>query len=145
MGNVQPVRRSAEYVRGRDISPSLNDVPSINAHGQYRNSRYRMTTRPFIGSITNSVTDDSQWTETVYVENVMVDFKLDTGAQTSVIPEHIFMSLPKSVVLKPTVTKLKSYSGYVKVNGKNNLVRFMVVKDGSAILGRDACIHLGLV
>ena len=33
----------------------------------------------------------------------------------------------------------------VTVNGKNNLMRFMVVKDGSPILGRDACVHLGLV
>jgi hypothetical protein len=41
----------------------------------------------------------------------------DRGSITLVFPHIMFMSLSKSVVLEPTVTKLKkSYSGHVMIH-----------------------------
>ncbi len=87
-----------------------------------------------------------------------VVFKLDTGAEASVMPLSVFQKLflPQYVLGKP-IEKLKAYRGtqisnlvtftlFVKNNKIKIPVVFNVTEDtGPAILGNEACIELGLV
>ena len=66
----------------------------------------------FIGQVQK---DDhgQEWKASLQVNNNMVEFKLDTGAQANVIPSDVFNSLKGTPQLKTTKAKLTGFSGSV--------------------------------
>lgn len=99
-------------------------------------------------------------TETIEFSNsVRITFKLDTGAQTNLIPKWLFDKLPNVSITKSFV-KLLNYDGHVinnlgKVTLECNVVNkpekvrleFFIVnnQNASAILGLEACQKLKLI
>lgn len=54
---------------------------------------------------------DSKWFETARIRGVLIKFKLDTGADASVLPMSIFKLLPGPIQLQPTKTVLIAFGG----------------------------------
>ena len=104
--------------------------------------------------IAEAVTRD--WMEKCTINDTVVNFKLDTGAQADILPENI-VSLLGINTLNPSKVVLRSYSNHkikpigqvklcVQVGKKAQQVQFQVVDDDvSPILGRETCELLGLV
>ena len=99
----------------------------------------------------------SAWLSTVNTECGKVTFKLDTGAEASVIPTQVFNQLLNTPQLKSTKMKLTAYGGgtirpvgicNLKCTTKHNNhnVQFYIVStDSQPILGLTDCEKLGLV
>ena len=122
----------------------------------------------FIGTVNteqpNAKTDKS-WFSSITVNNTLVQFKLDTGAEANVLPFQVFKSMVRKarrgkrmkLSLKPTETMLTAYGGArLKPEGMLILtcstaraqakLTFYVSKHSSVpILGRAACEHLSLI
>lgn len=100
---------------------------------------------------------DNKWYETATIRGVPITFKLDTGADTSVLPMSIFKQLPGPIQLRPTETVLVAFSGarlpsdgiaslQCKTDRRAAIVEFHVTSlSEKAILGEEACTELGLV
>ena len=103
----------------------------------------------------NSVSStDEEWSITVEIYNQTLKFKLDTGTKCNVLPRE---KLDSSVELKPTNTRLVSYSGnlielegtvvlLVSYRGKQYSLLFYIVNNPvQAILGLKACEQLNVI
>ena len=111
----------------------------------------------FIGQVQK---DDhgQEWKASLQVNNNMVEFKMDTGAQANVIPSDLFNSLKGTPQLKTTKAKLTGFSGSVipvlgvarmicKYKDKQIDSDFFVVEaEGPPpLLGLRACQELSLI
>ena len=129
-------------------------VAEIDAHEPSQDTSYSYL---FLDGITleaNAVTND--WMQEIKVENTPINFKLDTAAQANIIPLNMLRSISTGP-LQPSTVRLKSYSQHtIKPEGQINLkctvkdkcvnLAFQVVNlDASPILGKDACVELGLI
>ncbi|XP_077522668.1 uncharacterized protein LOC144133441 [Amblyomma americanum] len=104
--------------------------------------------------IDSCITGD--WTVEAKVGGRKALFKVDTGAQASLLPFSIYRKL-KTAELNPTSSVLRAYNGGIITNFGTTVqkitvgdaattVKFYVVKNGRrAILGLHACEALGLV
>lgn len=111
----------------------------------------------------DTVTAESDEEESAYADirlgpqNRKLKFKLDTGAQTCVIPAKDFATLMPDTPLMADTHKLLAYGGHpLKVNGYCSLVgrykdksttqKFYIVDcNGPPVLGYRACKNLGLI
>ncbi|GBM78829.1 Retrovirus-related Pol polyprotein from transposon 17.6 [Araneus ventricosus] len=122
----------------------------------------------FIDSVTEQVNKDmlivnsldSMWLKKIDVENNMIEFKLDTGAEINVLPLSVYksMCLPLKCALSKTNITLISYGNF-KLNPEGELIlncsvnqyhkvplKFVVVNVSSRpILGLSACQKLNLI
>ena len=97
------------------------------------------------------------WLSTISVLGNKITFKLDTGAEASVLPLKVFNRLRGKPMLTNTTTKLSAYGGSVltpigtcvlecRRKLATSAVRFFVVsKEVQPILGLKDCTSLGLV
>lgn len=101
------------------------------------------------------------WMEKIKVENLFVNFRLDTGADANVLPETIFRQIvaksDKFIKLFKHVSLLKAYNEssiktlgqvFLNINIRNIdvVIKFVVVAgDLSPILGIETCEKLGLI
>lgn len=122
----------------------------------------------FIGTVNIdhlSSKKDNSWYADINAGYMSVKFKLDTGAETNVLPRTVFNSLKRKarrgkqihLQLKPTKTVLVAYGGVrLKPEGtitlecstsktKTNLLFYVSNHSNTAILGKEACEALGLV
>ena len=109
----------------------------------------------YISEITGKDNKDNEWTQSCKIGDTDINFKLDTGSQVDIIPEHIFAGLDLS--LKKSRIILRSYSGHkmepvgevtaeVRVGKNNHVSTFQVVRGNvKAILGKKTCEELGLL
>ena len=92
------------------------------------------------------------WTQLVVVEGLElpVRFKLDSGADVSVVPS----GLCANVTLRPTskrliapgnITVLGEFDCVLRVGSRKHTGRLYVVDQTNALLGREACVKLGLI
>ncbi len=101
---------------------------------------------------------DTEWIETVRLNNHPIDMKVDTGSAKNILPVAMYKQVrQRKEALQKTKVTLTSYSGHrVKPVGKGNLLceykdkyqtlEFEVVKGNrKPLLGLQACIMLGLV
>ena len=81
-----------------------------------------------------------------------VRFKLDSGADVSVVPS----TLCANVTLKPTskrliapgnmcITVLGEFDSVLRVGSRKHTERLYVVDETNPLLGREACVKLGLI
>jgi hypothetical protein len=114
-----------------------------------------------IGSISRSESKNINWIQKVQIENIELNFKLDSGAEVNVLPVQDFNKINKktSVKMLKSKTQLQTYDGTsIKVLGKCNLklkvpsskqvhnVEFEVVDlRAQPILGQETIEKLNLV
>ena len=109
----------------------------------------------FLGSL-DTVEKEPQWRETFTVLNRNINFKVDTGADVSVISESVYRSLsprPKlvksSMVLQSPGGRVENLGQFVVHANRNDRkisFRVFVIKgETDNLLGRDAAVRLGLV
>ena len=122
----------------------------------------------FIGTVKVddlSAKRDNSWLAEIYAGCMPVKFKLDTGAETNVLPQALYNTLKRkarresrlNLQLKPTKTVLVAYGGVkLKPEGtvslecstahtRTNLLFYVSRHSNTAILGKDACEELGLI
>ncbi|XP_063381956.1 uncharacterized protein LOC134668401 [Cydia fagiglandana] len=102
--------------------------------------------------------NSSDWSVTVSINNIEISLKIDTGADTNVLPYSYLEKIGynKQDIL-PTLARLRGYSGgEIKVLGRCNLklrhrnndyiLKFIIADtDSPPILGRDSCQELNVV
>ena len=106
----------------------------------------------FIGDIANNPKHGSKlWYKTAQVNGHEVIFKMDTGAEANLLPVNIYDTVKNGRISKSRCS-LTTYSGHritpvgediLNVNGYD--LSFQIVKNGTAILGKEACVELNLL
>ncbi|KAI5725802.1 hypothetical protein M8J77_020328 [Diaphorina citri] len=102
--------------------------------------------------------DEKSWTKKVLVNNYPIEFKLDTGSETNILPSKYLHFLRPRPVLKKSSVKLEAYGGHhifpkgsisVLLETKDRIVQadFLVVDLNSSvpILGLNSCVDLDLI
>lgn len=106
----------------------------------------------FLGVVADSTAN--VWTKTIVVErlNTPVKFKLDTGADVSILPKQLCDGVALHKTNKhfvgPGNTKISvlgSFETKLSVNGLTHNELMYVVDQSRALLSRDACVKLGLI
>ena len=105
----------------------------------------------FLGEVDSK---SDSWTQLVVVEglDLPVRFKLDSGADVSVVPSR----LCAHVTVRPTskrliapgnmcITVLGEFDSVLTVGSRKHTERLYVVDRTNALLGREACVKLGLI
>ena len=105
----------------------------------------------FLGEVDSK---SDSWTQLVVVEGLElpVRFKLDSGADVSVVPSR----LCANVTLIPTskrliapgnmcITVLGEFDIVLRVGSRKHTERLYVVDQTNPLLGREACVNLGLI
>lgn len=122
-----------------------------NVNGVYQEDEARLPPEIYVDMV------KSPWTETLCVENVEVKFKLDTGADCSILPINIFKKVKCNKHLIDCSVTLVTYGNFsMKPIGRINLVckykdvvgiiNFIVVDaDTEALLGLNDCIKFSLI
>ena len=113
---------------------------------------------PFLGVVdctTNNYHYDA-WFVTLTVRRNRLRFKIDTGADVTVISEETWLAMRNKPELQPTTVNLNSVGGRVNACGKFNattrykqtVYRFDVIVisgNTSNLLARDVAVNMGLV
>ena len=97
------------------------------------------------------------WFSTVHTESGKVTFKLDTGAEASVLPMKVYKKLKNQPIIHTTDTTLSAYGGAVikpvgtcaltcrSIVGSSTIMFYVVSIAAQPILGLEDCIALGLI
>uniref|UniRef100_A0A3P9JCS6 ribonuclease H n=1 Tax=Oryzias latipes TaxID=8090 RepID=A0A3P9JCS6_ORYLA len=108
----------------------------------------------FLGAV-NGEDKDCAWTVTLPIKNVKVNFKIDTGADATVIDQETFKKMSPTTELLAPDTQFVSPGGELKCMGKflgetsykrkNYAFNVYVIQGTSCLLGRSEAVKLGLV
>lgn len=97
------------------------------------------------------------WCETIKVENITVNFKIDTGAEANILPLNIIKELSKNINIQKTKVVLEAFGGSkilpigicsfnCEYGGNNYKQEFFVVNNNTnPILGLRSCELLGII
>ena len=110
----------------------------------------------FLGFVTCKSCDDADWYVDLDVNGNTLNFKLDTGADVTVISRSTFMSMSNRPRLRRSSITLKSPGGDLQNEGQflartsyiGKAYHFLVQvvsNDVTSLLGRSVCVKLGLV
>ncbi|XP_044745087.1 uncharacterized protein LOC123306952 [Coccinella septempunctata] len=112
-----------------------------------------------IGAVGANVREQTVWKKKLIVEDKEIEFKLDTGAEVSILPAYAVKSCNLSRI-KPTDVTLVAYGSEkfkikpvgeisltCRCNGRNAIINFIVVdcKNQVPLLGLTGCIALKLI
>ena len=95
--------------------------------------------------------DGVLWYKDIQVGHHKVHFKMDTGSEANIIPRELFNRLDGTTLMKHRIN-LVTYSGerirpdgeaIITIQGQQLL--FQVVPNGHPIIGKEACVALGLI
>lgn len=126
----------------------------MNKVNELRENEYR---DEFVVDAIQNENTKNEWKAEVQVNNTLVQFKLDTGAQTSTISESVYEKLSPKPKIHRIKTNLTGYSGeqiqtkgrcytQVKYKGKSHNMAFVVVTGNrQPLLGLRDCETLQLV
>ena len=109
----------------------------------------------FLGSVANAE-EEPPWRTDLVIQGRRISFKIDTGADVSVIPKRVYDSLRPKPKLRPSFASLRSPGGELRHLGTFNagvrqddrsmqLRIFVLNSDCDSLLSRDAALRLGLV
>lgn len=112
----------------------------------------------FLGELDSSQNDKNELFTKLTVNEEEISFKIDTGAQCNVIPEHAYEKLSKKPSLQPTNVKITAYGGVrvpikgtctmtIKKNSKNLDAKFFIVavEKAQPLIGLQTCRDLELI
>ena len=105
-----------------------------------------------IGTIRNiDIKRRGLWYADYKIGTVTVKFKLDTGSEVNIIPTEVYSQLANTPI-RPVQCRIITYSGHrIIPDGEATItidgtpIDMLVVKDGSPILGKEACEDLQLL
>ena len=111
----------------------------------------------FLGAIKSGTSEEEPWSITLRINQKPVQFKIDTGADISVMSELTYQALPKCPELQPSNAILSSPGG--KLNCKGRFTANIVLKENTYrediyiiegpcvnnLLSRQAACRMGLV
>lgn len=138
--------RSVHYLDGVDDENSFSDSDELE---------YLEEIKVVPCDSVNS--SSKEWFQKVFLENSLVNFKLDIGASVNTISLEIFNKLNSAVLLQPTSISLQVFGGQIikpvgqanlmcQVNGKVMKLNFQIVNETTQpLLGLQACSNLNLV
>ena len=106
-----------------------------------------------VGAIGNNKKDNKcdLWYVDIYINEVEIQFKLDTGSEANIVQKETFDKL-KNIKMRPSRCRLIIYTGQhiepigeadIEINGYN--LCFQITQSGSPILGKNACVTLNLI
>ena len=102
-------------------------------------------------------TEPDWWTATININNIKINFKLDTGAEINVLPNKIYKKLSPRPELKKTSISLRAYNNTeiptlgkctIKLNNKNiqTHATFIIADINSKpVLSARTCEELNLI
>lgn len=105
-----------------------------------------------LGTVSTNTLYNS-WTKTILINDIPIDFKVDTGAMANVLPFSLFAKVSSNENLRSTNVKLTTYTGErvellgscrlpcKKVNDEVTLEFLVTKKFYQPILGLDACLN----
>ena len=100
-------------------------------------------------SINCDITDETKWYIDLDVNGDPINFKIDSGADVTVISEDIYRRMPSKVVLNSPGGQLSNLGQFVArtlYKGEKFHYLVQVVKGTStSLLGRGPCVRLGLI
>lgn len=109
----------------------------------------------FLGSVTTCHDDEAAWKVNLKICGKTVTFKIDSGADTSVIGESTYGALQNPPKLKPANTALFGPGGRIdclgvftaqtQLKNQNFVFPIHVIKGTSNLLGRSAAHKFGLI
>ena len=111
----------------------------------------------FIGAISKEGQDNELWEVKMKINDKVIRFKLDTGAQANVISNDLFQKVRRNENMRSTNARLETYSGEkikplgevdmaIETKNKYAVLTFIIVDLKQApILGLSDCTSLGLV
>ena len=111
----------------------------------------------FLVDVVESAKSCDEWKVHLEVNEKPVEFKLDTGAQTNLIPDSVYQSLKPKPKLHPARVRLTGYSGvaipvkdrcFVQIKYKgstHNMAVLVTPGERQPLLGLQACDELKLV
>lgn len=111
-----------------------------------------------INQIEIKETDTKKWSQIINVNDTQINFQIDTGAETNILPYRVFKKINTKKIIQPTKIKIESYGGY-KLTPKGIIilecrvkeivkdVRFVIIEHPNCIpiLGLSSCIDFNLV
>ena len=132
------------------LKKDANEI--VQQEQYYDNSRDQF----YIGAVTQTGENDEAWTVRIPIGGKSIVFKIDTGADISILPKSIYESMPRKPTLLPTSVQLRSPGGQLAVAGEfkatargrsgDHQFRVVVVNQStSCLLSRGAASSLGLV
>ena len=111
----------------------------------------------FLGTVSSCDKFEEPWSVVLHVNRKPMQFKIDTGANISVISVSTYQALPQRPKLKPSNAMLSSLGGMLKCKGqftaeishktKQFFVDICVIEESCVnnLLSRHAACHMGLV
>jgi len=113
----------------------------------------------YVNTVSNvSSMSRNYWTELIKVGDILVNFKLDSGSDSNIIPFKIYKKIDSTCEhMKPTTIILEAYGGQkIKPLGSANLLcehkgergvfPFLILNENyTSILGIETCIKLKLI
>jgi len=73
----------------------------------------------FLGNINVDSIVDRGWFINYMIENQEIHFKIDSGAQVNILPNHVYMKFVNKQMIEKIKINLSNYNGsYIKVLGK---------------------------
>ena len=144
--------------------PSKKEVRAVtsreNHRDQYEENKVPAQSQPkaqfFLGSIESEQFEEPPWHVELEINDTIVDFKIDSGADVTVISDETYNRLKKRSKLKSTKTPLDSPGGKLKCigqfigriqrRGKVSFIQCYVIPDLSEnLLSRSAAVKLNLI
>lgn len=111
----------------------------------------------FLGTVTGEDNNNDKWFQDLHINGTNVKFRIDTGADITVMSEHTYRCLPRRPVLKNTKAVFTSPGGELSCKGKfltdcerrgNKYSLWIYVMRGpytTNLLGREMAMKMGLV
>lgn len=133
------------------------NISTITTYDSNDNDEFFVTSIEKVYAIGDDDEMSYPWIEKIRIDGSQVAFKIDTGAQITVLPLKIYNRLDTKIELHRTNTKLRAFSGdkvkpigmcslFGKFENMSCKMKTAVVDiDIMPILGLQSCIDFGLV
>ena len=111
----------------------------------------------FLGDVKSGDSEEEPWSVILHINNKPVQFKIDTGADISVMSEATYQALPQCPQLQPSNAILSSPGGKLNCKGRftanialkeNTYREYIYIIEGPSVnnlLSRQAACRMGLV
>ena len=158
-GSALPLARNAKNCNRRGHFASVCRSSKQTYHGPTHATASEVQADgpagPFLG-VVDCTTNNDAWFVTLTVRRNRLRFKIDTGADVTVISGETWLAMRNKSELQPTTVNLNSVGGQVNACGKFNattrykqtVYRFDVIVisgNTSNLLARDVAVNMGLV
>ena len=111
----------------------------------------------FLGAVSSSGEYEEPWIIGLRINNKLIDFKIDTGTDITIITEEMFGSLPSRPKLEPSNVVLSSPGERLNCKGQfatqinhkcetyQSMIFVVAGKHSNSLLGRNAARKMGLI